>query len=236
MPVRNRKRKGSPLARKLLFKRVIAWLLGAIAAFYVLIALLLLLLRWAPPPTTAVQVERHVHAMVQGKPYQKRYHFVPISQISPHLLHAVISAEDARFYHHHGFDWKEMGAAVEQDMEEGRKRGASTITQQLVRNLFLSTAPSVVRKALEMSMVPLTEVILGKKRILELYLNVVEFGPGIYGCDAASRYYFSVPAATLSRDQAIKLAEILPAPLHWKPGQKPQYGARIALRMRQAGW
>ncbi len=152
------------------------------------------------------------------------------------MAHAVISAEDTRFYQHHGFDWKEMGAAVEQDMEAGRKRGASTITQQLTRNLFLSTAPSVVRKTLEMSMVPLTEVILGKKRILELYLNVVEFGPGIFGCDAAARVYFLVPASSLSREQAIKLAEVLPAPLHWKPGQKPQYGARIALRMRQAGW
>ena len=194
------------------------------------------MLRWVDPPFTAVQLERHVSAMINGRPYQKRYHFVPLYVISPNMMHAAISAEDTRFYKHHGFDWGQIGQAVEQDIDQGRKRGASTITQQLVRNLFLSTAPSIIRKAVEMSMVPLTELILSKNRILELYLNVIEYGPGIYGCEAASRYYFAEPASELTRDQAIKLAEVLPAPLHWKPGQKPKYGERVAVRMRQAGW
>lgn len=212
------------------------WLLTLIAAFYLLITLLLLILRWVAPPFTAVQAERRIGAIIHREPYQKRYYFEPLSRISPNLQHAVISAEDTRFYQHHGFDWKEIGQAVEQDLGDGRKRGASTITQQLVRNLFLTTTPSLLRKGLEMSIVPLTESMLSKSRILELYLNVIEYGPGIYGCEAASRYYFSTSAAGLTRVQAIKLAEILPAPLHWKPGQKPNYGARIALRMRQAGW
>jgi len=183
-----------------------------------------------------VQAERRLGAMLHGDAYQKRYHFVPLTQISPNLPHAVVAAEDTRFFQHHGFDWKEMGQAMEQDLGEGRKRGASTITQQLVRNLFLSTAPSVIRKALEMSIVPIAELILSKNRILELYLNVIEYGPAVYGCDAASRYYFAKPAASLSRDQAIALAEVLPAPLHRKPGQKPKYGSRISMRMHQAGW
>jgi monofunctional biosynthetic peptidoglycan transglycosylase len=212
------------------------WLLSCAGAFYLIIALLLCLLRWVDPPTTTVQMERHITALLHHQPYQKHYHFVPMSRISPNMQHAAVAAEDTRFFIHHGFDWKEMGQAVQQDMEEGRKRGASTITQQLVRNLFLSTAPSLVRKAIEMSIVPLTELILSKNRILELYLNVIEYGPGIYGCDAASKFYFSVPAALLTRDQSIQLAEVLPAPLHWKPGQKPNYGAHIAQRMHQAGW
>jgi monofunctional biosynthetic peptidoglycan transglycosylase len=152
------------------------------------------------------------------------------------MQHAAISAEDTRFYQHHGFDWREMGQALEQDLGEGRKRGASTITQQLVRNLFLSTSPNLVRKSIEMSLVPMTELILSKQRILELYLNVIEYGPGIYGCDAASRFYFGKAASALTREEAIELAEVLPAPLHWKPGQKAKYGARIGERMRQAGW
>ncbi len=220
MPPRKKKK---PLVRKILY-----WSLSIVAAFYLLIAFLLVMLRWVNPPFTAVQLERHANP--------RRYHFVPLSQISPNLPHAVIAAEDTRFYQHHGFDWREMEQAVQQDLGEGRKRGASTITQQLVRNLFLSTSPNIIRKAVEMSLVPMTELILSKNRILELYVNVIEYGPGIYGCDAASRFYFSVPASALTRDQAIKLAEVLPAPLHWKPGQKPKYGARISERMHQAGW
>jgi monofunctional glycosyltransferase len=204
------------------------WSLSIISGFYLTVALLLVMLRWMDPPTTAIQIERAASP--------KRYHFVQLKQISPNMQHAAISAEDTRFYQHHGFDWREMGQAMEQDLGEGRRRGASTITQQLVRNLFLSTSPNLIRKALEMSIVPMAELILSKNRILELYLNVIEYGPGIYGCDAASRFYFSKPASGLSREEAIKLAEVLPAPLHWKPGQKPKYGARISERMRQAGW
>ena len=188
----------------------------------------LILLRWIDPPITAVQIERHAD--------RKRYSFVPLREISPHLQHAVLAAEDARFFHHHGFDWKEIGNAVEQDLGDGRKRGASTITQQLVRNLFLSTGRSFLRKGLEFSIVPLAEGILSKDRILELYLNVIEWGPGIYGAEAASRYYFGLPARQIGREQAAELAEILPAPLHRKPGHLTQYGARILERMRQMGF
>jgi len=147
-----------------------------------------------------------------------------------------VAAEDARFFQHHGFDWKEIGNAVGEDLEGNRSRGASTITQQLVRNLFLSTDRSVVRKAFEFSIVPLTEGILPKKRILELYLNIVEWGPGIYGAEAASRYYFGALANRITREQAVELAEILPAPLHRKPTRITPYGARILERMRQMGF
>jgi monofunctional biosynthetic peptidoglycan transglycosylase len=162
--------------------------LAAILAFYACVALLLIALRWVDPPFTAVQAERRVSAFAAHSPYRKRYTFVALDQISPHLQHAVLAAEDERFFRHHGFDWKEIGNAAVEDWEDGRRRGASTITQQLVRNLFLSTGRSVVRKAVEFSIVPLTEGILSKRRILELYLNVIEWGPGVYGAEAASEY------------------------------------------------
>jgi monofunctional biosynthetic peptidoglycan transglycosylase len=130
-----------------------------------------------------VQIERRLAALVQRLPYTKRCSFVHLEHISPQLQHAVVAAEDARFFQHHGFDWKERLGMRLEDLEGHRSRGASTITQQLVRMriLFLSTDRSVVRKAVEFSIVPLTEGILPKKRILELYLNLVEWGPGIYG-------------------------------------------------------
>jgi monofunctional glycosyltransferase len=115
-------------------------------------------------------------------------------------------------------------------------RGASTITQQLVRNLFLSTQPSLIRKALEFTIVPLAETILGKRRILALYLNVVEWGPGVYGSDAAARYYFQQPAVAVTRAQAVELAALLPAPLHRRPGQVEWYVAKIRTRMSEMGW
>jgi monofunctional glycosyltransferase len=218
------------------YKRVLRWALWVILVYYGLLAATLVLLRWIDPPTSAVQIERRFDAFIEHRPYRKRYSFAPLGRISPHLQHAVVAAEDARFFRHHGFDWKEIGNALEQDLGDGRKRGASTITQQLVRNLFLSTGRSVLRKAVEFSIVPLTEGILPKPRILELYLNVIEWGPGVYGAEAASRYYFDLPASRIGREQAAELAEVLPAPLHRKPDHLTQYGTRILERMRQMGF
>ena len=188
------------------------------------------------PPTTAVQIERRADAWMSSETYRKRYQFEPMLQISPHLAHAVVAAEDGRFYTHHGFDWKEVGSAIEENRREGRVRGASTLTQQLARNLFLSTNPSIVRKAVEFSIVPLFEAILSKQRILELYLNVVEWGPGIYGAEAAAETYYHTPAQWLTRDEAAELASLLPAPLHRRPGHVEWYVHRIKQRMREMGW
>jgi monofunctional biosynthetic peptidoglycan transglycosylase len=197
---------------------------------------LIVLLRFISPVTTAVQMERRAHAWISGEPYRKSYRYVPLANVSPHLIHAVIAAEDARFYQHHGFDWKEVETAIQEDVERGRRRGASTITQQLVRNLFLSTDPSVIRKALEFSLVPPTELILSKDRILELYINVIEWGPGVYGAEAAAQRYYRRSARQVSRDQAAELASLLPAPLHRRPGEAEWYVARIRERMQQMGW
>jgi monofunctional biosynthetic peptidoglycan transglycosylase len=209
---------------------------GLLGAFYGCIMLLLVALRWMDPPTTAVQIERHVHALASHEPYRKRYQCVPLSAIGPNLQHAVIAAEDARFFEHHGFDWKEVRSAMADDLESGKPRGASTVTQQLVRNLFLSTDRSLFRKAVECSIVPLTELILPKRRILELYLNVIEWGPGVYGAHAAAHLYFHAPPAALTRKQAAQLAALLPAPLTRRPGQPSWYVARILNHMSESGW
>jgi monofunctional biosynthetic peptidoglycan transglycosylase len=218
------------------FRSILLWLLGALASLWLLAALTLVALRWIDPPTTAVHVERRLQAWFAGKPYQERYQFVPLSQISPDMQHAVIAAEDARFYQHHGFDWHAMQIAAEDDMEGGRIRGGSTLTQQLVKNLFFGTGRSILRRGAEFTLVPVAELVLGKRRILELYLNVVECGPGVYGAESASRYYYRIPARSLGRQQAAQLAAILPAPLKRRPERMGHYAALIQERMRQVGW
>jgi monofunctional biosynthetic peptidoglycan transglycosylase len=207
-----------------------------VAILWSLAALLLLAARWIDPPTTAVHVQRRVQAWIHQTPYRKRYDFVLLSQISPNLQHAVIAAEDGRFYQHHGFDWHEIQIAAAEDWEGGRERGASTITQQLVKNLFFGTGRSILRKGAEFTLVPLAELFLGKQRILEIYLNVVEWGPAIYGADAACHYYDGTAARNTDRQQAARLAAILPAPLKRRPARMNRYSALILERMRQMGW
>jgi monofunctional glycosyltransferase len=177
-----------------------------------------------------------VQAWIHDKPYRERYKFLPLSQISPDLQHAVIAAEDANFYHHHGFDWQQIQIAAQEDTEGGRTRGASTLTQQLVKNLFFGTGRSILRKGAETTLVPVAEFVLGKQRILELYLNVVEWGPGIYGADWACRYYDQTSARNIGRQQAARLAAILPAPLKRRPERMNNYSGIILKRMDQMGW
>jgi len=181
-------------------------------------------------------MQRRMQAWIHHKPYRERYTFVPLNQISPDFQHAVIAAEDARFYQHHGFDWHEIQIAAEDDMDGGRSRGASTLTQQLVKNLFFGTGRSVLRKGAELTLVPVAELVLGKRRILELYLNVVEWGPGIYGAESACRSYAGTSARNIGRERAARLAAILPAPLKRRPERMNHYSTLILERMRQMGW
>jgi monofunctional biosynthetic peptidoglycan transglycosylase len=215
---------------------VLRWCLLGVIALWALAAVCLLSLRWIDPPFTAVEAERRVQAWIHKKPYHKRYAFAGLDRIAPDLQHAVVAAEDARFYQHHGFDWHEINAAIERDLEEGRGRGASTITQQLVKNLFFGTGRSFLRKGAEFTLVPVAELGLGKRRILELYLNVVEWGPGIYGAEAAARFHYAVSARSIAREPAARLAAILPAPLKRHPERMNRNSAVILERMRQMGW
>jgi len=192
--------------------------------------------RWIDPPSTAVHIQRRWQAWRHNAPYREHYKFIPLGQISLDLQHAVVAAEDARFYQHHGFDWHEIQIAAEEDLDGDRIRGASTITQQLVKNLFFGTGRSVLRKGAEFTLVPVAETVLGKQRILEIYLNVAEWGPGIYGAESACRYYYGSSARNINREQAARLAAILPAPLKRRPDRMNYYSARILERMGQMGW
>lgn len=218
--------------------RTILLLLVALAAgLYACCALELVLLKWVNPFTTAVQMERRVDALMHHQRYHKRYVFVPLERISPELQHAVIAAEDERFREHAGIDWIELKKVVEKDLERGKLgRGGSTISQQLVKNLFLSTSRSMLRKGVEFTLVPLAERILGKDRILELYLNVIEWGPGIFGAEAAAEAYYKISAAQVTREQSARLAACIPAPLKRRPAQMGNYAELIQIRMRQMGW
>jgi len=224
------------LLRKSFLRSFVRWFAIGLLLVWSLAALILLSARWIDPPSTAVHIQRRLQAWIHHTPYHERYKFVPLSQISPDLQHAVIAAEDARFYQHHGFDWHEIQIAAEDDLEGGRTRGASTITQQLVKNLFFGTGRSVLRKGAEFTLVPVAELVLGKRRILEMYLNVVEWGPGIYGAEPACRYYDGTAAHNIDRQQAARLAAILPAPLKRRPERMNTYSALILERMRQMGW
>lgn len=231
VPSRRKRRRGS------IFRTVFLFAIGLLLTIYGLCVVELAALRWLNPPTTMVQVQRRLEAWARHRPYRKQQVFVPLGRISPELQHAVIAAEDGRFYQHHGIDWKEVQKVVDRDMEDGRLgRGGSTITQQLVKNLFFTTNRSVVRKAVEFTLAPAAELILTKRRILELYLNVIEWGPGVYGAESASRAWYGISAARVNRDQAARLAALIPSPLRRRPESMNSYSSEILRRMGQMGW
>ncbi len=171
---------------------------------------------------------------------QVEWRWVPYSEISDDLKKAVLVAEDLSFFSHKGFDTHEMKIAAREAVEGTRVRGASTITQQLAKNLWLSPSRSPTRKLREIVLTRQLEHGLSKRRILEVYLNVIEFGPGVYGAEAAARSYFGIPAAELDADQAAQLAASLPRPTTWHPGVSSRgylrAVARIRLRAEQSGW
>lgn len=215
---------------------LVRWFVLGVVLLWSLAVLLLGVARWVDPPTTAVHMERRFQAWIYHKPYHERYKFVPLSQISPDFQHAVIAAEDAGFYQHHGFDWHAMQIAAEDNMVGGRIRGGSTLTQQLVKNLFFGTGRSILRKGAEFTLVPVAEMVLGKRRILELYLNLVEWGPGVYGAESACRYYYQTSARDVDREQSARLAAVLPLPLKRRPDHMNRYSGLILERMSRAGW
>jgi monofunctional biosynthetic peptidoglycan transglycosylase len=217
-------------------RSVIRWLVIGVVLLWLYAALILVTARWIDPPTTAVHIQRRIQAWNRHAPYHEHYKFIPLRQISPDLQHAVIAAEDARFYQHHGFDWHAIQLAAEDDMGGGRLRGGSTLKQQLVKNLFFGTGRSILRKGVESTLVPVAEFVLGKRRILDLYHNVVEWGPGVYGAEPAGRFYYRTPARNLGREQSAHLAAILPAPLKRRPDRVNHYSSIILARMHQMGW
>ena len=234
-------RNTDPVKRKspsgIRWKRWIAIPVLFLIGLHLLWAGALLALRFVNPPTTGVQIQRRIESWFAKGKYTKHQTFVPLRRISPQLQHAVIAAEDGNFYRHYGIDWSQVQSAIEESAETGEPpRGASTIPQQLVKNLFFTTHRNPIRKAFEYTLAPMAVAILGRNRVLELYLNVIEWGPGVYGAEAAAQYHYHVSAAALDRDQAARLAAILPAPRRRKPDRMDRYSATIEDRMRLLGW
>ncbi|HUP44494.1 MAG TPA: monofunctional biosynthetic peptidoglycan transglycosylase [Thermoanaerobaculia bacterium] len=197
-------------------------------------------LKTEAPETTAFMERRKAQLRRQGKSDELRYDWVRYERISPHLRRAVLVAEDSQFYEHEGADLEAMREALKRDWERRRfTHGGSTITQQLAKNLYLSPSRNPIRKLREYFIARSLERHLSKKRILEVYLNVVEFGERVYGAEAASRFHFDVPASALSPSQAALLAGSLPNPRVMNPGDpNRRLRARqtmILSRMRRWG-
>ena len=210
--------------------------LAILVAYYLLCVVLLVVYRFVEPPLTGVQLQRRIESLFERRPYRERKTLVGYDRIPAEVSRAVVAAEDGRFWSHWGFDIHEMRAASAGVLDGERPRGASTITQQLVKNLFGCACRNPVRKAYDLSLALPAEVILGKKRILELYLNNVEWGNGIFGIDAAARHHYGVSARNLARYQAAGLAALLPNPLRRTPANTSEYRAEILRLMEFRGW
>ncbi len=183
------------------------------------------------PPTTALIEARLDEARAQDPDADPVRIWVPLAEIAPALQHAVIVSEDASFYFHEGFDWEGIKEAALRNVESGKlARGGSTITQQLAKNLYLSSGKTLLRKANEALIAYALEQYLTKKRILELYLNVVEWGKGVYGAEAAARHHFGKHAADLSEEEAALLAAVLPSPRTYDPLRVTRY---LSVRRQQ---
>jgi monofunctional biosynthetic peptidoglycan transglycosylase len=194
---------------------------------------LLLVYRFLPVPLTPLMVIR----LLEGEGLRKRW--VSLDEVAPVLPQAVVAAEDNWFCEHAGFDWEELGGQIDALLAGARARGASTITMQTAKNLFLWPSRDFVRKALEAWLTPQIELLWPKRRIMEVYLNVVELGPGIYGAEAAAWAYFGKPASALGAQEAALLAAILPSPRDWSPLRPTEFlegrARTIRTRINQLG-
>jgi monofunctional glycosyltransferase len=188
-------------------------------------------------PTSTAFMRARLERLREEEPGARLNHvWVPFERISPHLKRAVVAAEDSRFVHHAGFDWDGIRFAFEKNVREGELvAGGSTITQQLAKNLFLSEERRWWRKAQEAAITVMIELIMDKRRILEIYLNVIEWGEGVFGAEAAARHHFGTGAADLTPMQAARLAAMVPSPRRYAPGRTTRYlerrSATILARM-----
>lgn len=200
-----------------------------VVAVFLLSVLIVLFFRFVPVPVTPLMVIRCAEQFQAGESLRLKKDWEPISRISSHLQLAVVCAEDQNFPTHNGFDIEAIQKAIEHNQKSNRKRGASTISQQTAKNLFLWPTRSWIRKGLETYFTVLIEFLWPKERILEVYLNIIELGPGVYGAEAAAQEYFHVSAEELSRSQAALMAAVLPNPLRYSAASPGPY-----VRSRQA--
>ena len=197
---------------KLRLRRVLFLILKIALAFVLLSIGLVATLRFVSPPTSALMIERRIASLQNPKAYSPQYNWVSLDKIAPPMEAAVIASEDQNFFRHHGFDWVAIEKAVDHNEQSKRVRGASTLTQQTAKNLFLWPGRDWTRKGVEAYFTVLLETFWTKRHILETYLNIVEFGNGVFGVEAASRKYFHKPASRLTASEAALLASVLPNP------------------------
>lgn len=227
-----------------IIKRTLEWIQKAIRKLFIMIGLtvlacmmisvlLVLTLRWINPIGTVLMVERKYESWQQGVPLNLQRQWVGWDNISNHLKVAVIAAEDQNFPVHHGFDWDAIENALAHNAKGGSLRGASTISQQVAKNIFLWSGRSWVRKGFEVWFTAWLELLWSKQRILEIYLNSVEWGNGIFGAEAAAQYYFKTSAKNLTKEQASLLAAVLPNPRKWNPAKPTPYIINRAAFIRQ---
>ncbi len=199
-----------------------------------------LIYRWVPVPVTPLMVKRCIQQKSAGEPVKLEKDWVSFDELSPNLQLAVVAAEDANFLEHEGFDFAAIRKAMKYNATHKKKRGASTISQQTAKNVFLWDGRSWIRKGLEVWFTFLIETFWSKERIMTVYLNVIEMGPGVYGAEAAAQHWYHKPQHKLSNREAAGIASILPSPLKWNP-VKPDAKVlrkqnRILGFMRRAGW
>jgi monofunctional glycosyltransferase len=205
--------------------RVLAFAAGG---FVVVSLALVALYREVPPPATPLMLIRRIEGYSIDKQWRR------LGAISPFLVHAVMAGEDAKFCQHHGFDWEAIDEAWRRYRAgTGKLRGASTISMQTAKNVFLWPGRDWLRKGFEAYFTALIELVWGKARIIEVYLNTIEWGPGVYGAEAAAQYHFHKTAAALSPDEAARLAAIVPDPLKWSASRPDRYVAGRAASIRE---
>jgi monofunctional biosynthetic peptidoglycan transglycosylase len=226
----NRTAKKGVIAR---VKTVFNWAFRLIAGAIVALFLLILLFRWVPVPVTSFMIQDRVASIFSKEKTDRfKYQWVPLTKISRQLQRAAVASEDQLFADHYGFDFNQIEKAFKERQRSRKKRfrGASTITQQVAKNLFLWPGNSWVRKGLEAGITVLLELTWPKKRILEVYLNIAEFGQGVWGAEAAAKHFYRKPAATLNKEQAAMMITVLPAP------KKMRIDKPTAYMLRRQQW
>lgn len=214
-----------------MLKKILRFLKKAIIAFFIISVFLVVLFKFVPVPFTPLMGIRALEQKFDGQEMTCSHDWVPLEEISPNLQKAVIASEDATFLTHYGFDFNAMNKAMESN-EKGKKlRGGSTISQQTAKNVFLWQGRSYLRKGLEAYFTVLIELIWGKERIMEVYLNSIEMGSGVYGVEAASKHWYGKNAKDLSKREAAGIAAILPNPRKFKASNSSSYIERRKTRI-----
>jgi monofunctional glycosyltransferase len=205
--------------------KIFRFIIYSVLLFMIFSVTLVVVYKYVNPPLTPLIIIRSVESLADGKLHFIEREWVDYDEVSPNLIRAIIAAEDARFMTHYGIDWKAVKDAQQYNIRHKgkKKRGASTVTMQTAKNTFLNHSRNYVRKAFEAYFTYLIEAIWDKKRIIEIYVNVVEWGDGVYGAEAASKKFFGKSAINLSRREAALLASVLPNPNRWSPAKPTNY-------------